>query len=270
MHEVWLEMLVLCNHCDEETEQTLVCINSDYSTDDILLTTYRCDSCHQLNYGTTKRSKYDTKKYPKLPLIPPEKKEQVIKESRNWKPQNLEFIIIGDKFYIGYKFEDGDEELQKQYCDVSDHKFKYENGNTLSINVDTKESDHSIITKMCSVCGEKIELRHVTKDEYEEEKFQNEFQHKLYDAERSTLVTYWEYPTPNYVVNSICVKNGHDFEYELFYVDEFGVETFPDMVDDPSMVFVSSKRGWCSWCKYRSIEVYPDKLRGWLLQKRLS
>ena len=217
--DVSCNLLVFCDHCEEETNQDLVMVNRSRSND-LLLTTYLCKQCKKKNYGTAKRSKFDTKKYPLIPSIPPEKKKQAIKEARNWRPRDLQFKVVSGKYYIGDKYEG------------------------------------------------KITFESVSKEEYKDEKFENDFQHKLFDAQRSELITFWEFPPKNYKPNPICDEKGHDYKYQLEYVDEFGIDTFPEMEEETTPVFVSSKRGWCSRCDYRYIEVYPDKLRRWLLQRK--
>ena len=110
-------MLVFCEQCEEETYQELISVYSNLSSDDFLLTTYRCERCRQLNYGHKKREKGDAKKYPKIPLIPPEKMEQVIKSSQNWSPRKLEFTRIDGKPYIVDK-QEGEKDTKNKKSDI--------------------------------------------------------------------------------------------------------------------------------------------------------
>jgi len=71
-------MLVWCDHCNEETEQVLVSVNSSRMSDKFLLTTFRCHQCWKYNYGTSDRPKYDTKEYPFLPRFDAENNETFV------------------------------------------------------------------------------------------------------------------------------------------------------------------------------------------------
>jgi len=110
----------------------------------------------------------------------------------------------------------------------------------------------------------------VSKDVYFEDKFQHKFQLEYHDAKRGSSIIHWEYPPVNYQIDEDCELFGHDFDDFLLYEDQYGLETFPEFLDNPDMVFVSSKRGQCTRCNRWHITVFPDKLREWYFQKKFS